>query len=275
MIDLGFVKPGKTIFIPFASFAGSTGASITLTGLAVGDIKVYKDGSMTERASTSGYTLLDTDGIDLDGITGIHGLSIDLADNTTAGFWAAGSRYFVVIASVTIDSQTVNFVAASFVIGLPSAVLNTTIATLASQTSFTLTDGPAEDNALNGCPFYIHDAASGVQGGFGVVWDYTGSTKTVTLLAGTTFTVAAGDNIMFFPPAGVNYVGGVAQTPRDIGLALPPDAPGTTSGLVRIQDMSTPADIADAIDTEVPDVNVKSINSVPILGDGSASPFHV
>lgn len=201
MIDLGIVKPGSTIYVPFASFAGSTGASAATTGLATTDILVYKDGGTTERASQSGYTLLDTDGLDFDGKTGINGFSISLADNTTAGFWAAGSRYWIVVGDVTIDSQTVRFVAATFMIGLPGAVLNTTIATLSTQTSFTLTDGPAEDDALNGCIVYIHDVASAVQGGFAVVSDYTGASKTVTLVAGTTFTAAAADNIMVLPPS--------------------------------------------------------------------------
>ena len=184
MINLGKVKPGSTIYIPFDTFDGGTGASLTMTGLAVGDILVYKDGGTTQRASTTGFTLLDTDGIDFDTLTGIHGFSIDLSSDATAGFWAAGSRYFVVVSAITVDAQTVSFVAATFEIGVEGAVLNTTIATLASQTSFTLTAGPAEDDALNGCVCYIHDVASAVQGGYAVVSDYTGSTKTVTLTAG-------------------------------------------------------------------------------------------
>ena len=201
MIDLGIVKPGSTIYIPFGSYAASTGAPSAMTGLATSDIQVYKDGSTTQRASASGFTLLDTDGLDFDGLTGINGISIDLADNTTAGFWAAGSRYWVVISDVTVDSQTVRFPPATFTVGLPAAVLNTTIATLATQTSFTLTSGPAEDDALNGCILYLHDVASAVQGGFAVISDYTGSTKTVTLAAATTYTAAATDNAMVLPPA--------------------------------------------------------------------------
>jgi hypothetical protein len=172
-----------------------------LIGLAVTDVEVYKDGSVTQRSSDAGYTLLDTDGIDFDGVTGIHGLSISLADNTDAGFWTAGSHYRVVISSVTINTQTVTFTAATFRIGYPAATINTTIATLAGQTSFTLTAGPAEDDALNGCTVIIHDVASAVQIGHAIIQDYTGSTKTVTLVAGVTFTAAAGDNISIFPPA--------------------------------------------------------------------------
>lgn len=201
MINLGTVKPGSTIYIPFETFSSSTGAPITLTGLATSDILIYKDGGATARASTSGFTLLDTDGIDFAGITGIHGISINLADNTTADFYAAGSRYFVVISSVTVDSQTMSFLAGSFEIGYPQAILNTTIATLSSQTSFTLISGPAEDDALNGMWGVVHDAASAVQSAKFIVSDYTGSTKTVTLSAAPTFTIAAKDNFSLIGPS--------------------------------------------------------------------------
>lgn len=218
-LQLGTVRPGSTIYIPFATYDKDDGSSITMTGLAATDIEVYKDGSVTQRSSDNGYTLLDTDGIDFDSITGAHGFSISLADNTDAGFWAAGSRYFVWVSSITVDAVTVTFLAAVFDIGYPDAVLNTTIATLASQTSFTLTVGPAEDDALNGCVVRIHDVASAVQAGFAVVLDYTGSTKTVTLAAGTTFTAAATDNIAFYPPANVNYwLGTPAATPTVAGV---------------------------------------------------------
>ncbi len=200
MINLGMVRPGSTIYVPFESFASSTGAPITMSNFAVGDIKIYKDGGTTERASTSGFTLLDTDGIDFDSITGIHGFSVDLSDNTTADFYAAGSKYFIVISTITVDSQTMSFVVAFFRIGLEEAIVNTTIATLSTQTSFTLTTGPAEDDALNGMWAIIHDAASAVQFSLVQIDDYTGSTKTVTLAAGGTFTVAAKDNISIMGP---------------------------------------------------------------------------
>ena len=199
MKDLGTVQPGTTIYIEFDSF-GASGESITISGLAVTDVEIYRDGSITQRASDNGYTLLDTDGIDLDGVTGIQGLSISLADNSDAGFYRAGSHYRVVIASVTINAQTVSFTAATFRIGYEAAVLNTTIATLSSQTSFTLTAGPAEDDALNGCWAVVHDVASAVQKSVVQILDYTGASKTVTLAAGATFTAAATDNISIMGP---------------------------------------------------------------------------
>jgi hypothetical protein len=124
-IHLGDVPANSTLYIPFATYAGSTGASVTLTGLAVTDVEIYKNGSTTQRASDAGYALLDTDGIDFDGITGIHGFSVDLSDDTTAGFYSVGGFYWVVVSAVTVDSQTVNFIAATFRIRAAEAVAGT------------------------------------------------------------------------------------------------------------------------------------------------------
>jgi hypothetical protein len=121
-LALGTVPAGTSLYIPFATYAGSTGASATLTGLAVTDIEIYKNGSTTQRASDAGFALLDTDGIDFDGITGIHGFSLDLSDNTDSGFYVVGSWYWVVVSAVTVDSQTVNFIAAVFRIGPAESV---------------------------------------------------------------------------------------------------------------------------------------------------------
>lgn len=196
MIDLGIVKPGKTIRIPFSSFDKDDGSSITMTNYAVADILIYKDGSTTERASTSGFTATT----DFDTKTGKHLCIIDLSDNTTAGFFAAGSEYLVAIDAVTVDTVTTGGWIARFTIGYEQAIINTTIATLASQTSFTLTSGPAEDDALNGMWAIIHDVASAVQLSYVQISDYTGSTKTITLAAGATFTAAATDNISIVGP---------------------------------------------------------------------------
>jgi hypothetical protein len=201
-VNLGKVKPGSTVFIPFQTFdSNDPAASVTITGLTITDIEVYKDASMTQRGSDAGYTLVDTDGIDIDGITGIHGFTIDLSDNTTANFWSAGSNYVVVVSSITVDGGTVNFIPVRFTIGYDGAFHETTIATLASQTSFTLTTGSTDNDAYNGCKVIVHDIASGVQFCIGYVSDYTGISKTVTLAADPAiFTMAAGDNISFFMP---------------------------------------------------------------------------
>src|SRR3990167_876134 len=135
-----YVPAGDVLPILFDSFDGGTGASITMTGLATADIKIHKDGSPTARSSTAGFTLLDTDGIDFNSTTGIHGFSIDTGDNTDAGFYAVGAWFHVVISSITVDAQTVNFVAAAFrlmaaegVAGVPD--VNTTHISDTAQTA--------------------------------------------------------------------------------------------------------------------------------------------
>lgn len=110
MIPIGDFTTADTLYIPFNTYAFSTGASITASGFAVTDIEIYKDGSVTQRASDNGYALLDTDGIDFDSTTGLHGFSVDLSDNSDSGFYAAGSQYWISINAITVDGQTVVFV---------------------------------------------------------------------------------------------------------------------------------------------------------------------
>ena len=115
MLYLGDYPTGQTVYIPFHTFSSDDpSASMTITGLATTDIEIYKNGGTTQRASDSGYTLLDTDGIDFDGITGLHGISIDTSDNSDAGFYAAGNDYWVAISSITLDGATINFWAVIF-----------------------------------------------------------------------------------------------------------------------------------------------------------------
>lgn len=72
----------------------------------------------------------------------------------------------------------------------------TTIATLASQTSFTLTAGSADNDAYNRCQIIVTDAATAVQKAVGRIADYVGSTRTVTLVANPgIFTMAVGDAV--------------------------------------------------------------------------------
>jgi hypothetical protein len=144
-LHLGYVPASSTIYIPFHTF-NSSGGSVTITGLAVTDIEIYKNGSVTQRSSDAGYTLLDTDGIDFDGLTGLHGFKIDLSDNTDAGFFAAGSHYMVAVSAITADSQTVSFWAATFNIGLPD--VNITHAAGTAWGSGAITSGAFASNAI-------------------------------------------------------------------------------------------------------------------------------
>jgi hypothetical protein len=217
----------------------------------------------------------------------------------------------------------------------------TTIATLASQTSFTLTAGSADDNAYNGWGAFVVDQSSAVQIALGVVSDYTGSTKTVTLREDPAiFTMATGDHIILLPGKltdGVNVtqIEGVDATDQlDAHAAAGLDAAGVRAavGLASANldtQLSATKTVVDAIlvdtgttlDGRIPaalvggrmdasvgamaanvvtasalaadagteiaaavltaaasdpiDANIEQINTVPIVGDGSGTPFEV
>lgn len=76
----------------------------------------------------------------------------------------------------------------------------TTIATLASQTSFTLTAGSADDDAYNNWAILVIDQSTSAQRCLGIVNDYTGSTRTITLRSNPgVFTMATGDTVVLIP----------------------------------------------------------------------------
>jgi len=78
--------------------------------------------------------------------------------------------------------------------GYGEVLQRTTIASLSSQTSFTLTAGSADNDAYNGCVIVIEDVSTAAQKAVGVVGDYTGLSKTITLLNDpAVFTMATTD----------------------------------------------------------------------------------
>jgi hypothetical protein len=147
-IHLGDVPASSTLYIPITTY-DANGASVTLTGLATTDIEIYKNGSVTQRSSDAGYALLDTDGIDFDGITGLHGFSIDLSDNTDAGFYVAGSFYWVVVSTVTVSTQTVTVVAATFRIREAETTAGRVEARVASMANGSVTAAAIATDAID------------------------------------------------------------------------------------------------------------------------------
>ena len=100
---------------------------------------------------------------------------------------------------------------------------STTIATLASQTSFTLTAGSADDDAYNDALIVIEDVSTATQKAIGLILDYTGSSKTVTLAADPgIFTMAATDKVAIIarhPQSDTTRWNGTAvATPDTAGL---------------------------------------------------------
>lgn len=75
-------------------------------------------------------------------------------------------------------------------------MVDTTIATLASQISFTLTAGSADNDAYNNCTIVIEDVSTSTQKAVGLISAYVGATKTVTLKYDPgIFTMAATDKV--------------------------------------------------------------------------------
>ncbi len=183
---LGDFLLGSTVYVPFDTFDGGTGASITMSGLAVTDIEIFKNGGTTTRASDTGYTLLDTDGIDFNSRTGLHGFSIDLSSDADAGFFVPG-EYMVAVDAITIDGQTVRFWAATFSIQnryypglIARGVLQSATATtavLASATSFA-------NDLINGATLVIvHGTGKGQSR---LITDWVSASDTATVDTWTT-----------------------------------------------------------------------------------------
>lgn len=108
----------------------------------------------------------------------------------------------------------------------PQLLQTTTIDVLSSQTSFTLTAGSSDDDAYNEQIVIITDQSTITQKAVGVVSDYVGSTKTVTLAADPgVFTMAAGDSIDIVATSGVASRLGTAAQAQLAGITITPSVP--------------------------------------------------
>jgi len=106
----------ETVVIPFNAFTSDDPSeSVTVTNLINTDVEVYKDGSLTARISAT-HSGIAVD-IDVNAVAGAHWVTIDLSDDDDTDFYAAGSRYQVMIVGTTIDGGTVNAWIGAFSIG--------------------------------------------------------------------------------------------------------------------------------------------------------------
>lgn len=185
--DVANVKTDTAAILIDTAVIGAAGAGLTdLGGMSTG---------MKAEVNTEADTALSD--INLDHLVGTatglpaipSGTYLDqLLDDGTASF----DRTTDSLQAIR-DRGDVNWSSAAM---NPSVLQETTIATLASQTSFTLTAGSADDDAYNGSIVVVEDAATATQKAVGVVSDYTGSTKTITLLNDPgVFTMAVADTI--------------------------------------------------------------------------------
>lgn len=108
---LGDFKAGQTVYAMFPSNSAAGARVDPSTAFESADVIIYKNASTTQRTSSAGVTIATT----FDTLTGIHHLSVDLSDNTDAGFYAAGNDYFAVLyPDETVDAQSVATVIAQW-----------------------------------------------------------------------------------------------------------------------------------------------------------------
>jgi hypothetical protein len=76
------------------------------------DIRIYKDGSATQKTSVNGIVMTSP----FDALVGLHLLSIDTGNDTgDVGFWTTGGEYSIVlIPDETVDGESVISVIGSF-----------------------------------------------------------------------------------------------------------------------------------------------------------------
>ena len=108
-------------------------------------------------------------------------------------------------------------------------MVDTTIATLASQTSFTLTAGSADDDAYNNATIVIEDASTATQKAIGLISNYVGSTKMVTLKYDPgIFTMAATDKVYILAENALK----ATLANRQLNVAADGDIAGNVDGAV-------------------------------------------
>ncbi|MCP4611287.1 MAG: hypothetical protein GY845_21460, partial [Planctomycetes bacterium] len=111
MINLGDITVDETIEVPFTTNDVSGGRVAPSSAFEAADVRIYKNSSDTQRSSEAGYTMTSP----FDSMVGSHVLSVDLSDNTDAGFYAAGNNYIVwLYPDETVDSESVARVLAVF-----------------------------------------------------------------------------------------------------------------------------------------------------------------
>lgn len=161
----------------------------------------------------------------------------------------------------------------------PYRLVETTIATLASQTSFTLTAGSADDDAYNNQIAIITDQSTSTQKAVVRVSDYVGSTRTVTLSSAPAFTIATGDTVAIVAATGTANVTVLPLTGTSIEYQQGTVIPRSIGDASYIEVRSITDSNGDEIDFSLRTIRVyvstdrEYINEVQTLEDGDIERF--
>ena len=110
---LGDYAEDSNVKIYFTTHSKEGGAIAPSDAFENSDIFIYKDGSVTPKATANGIVMSSP----FDTLVGLHLLEIDTANDTgDVGFWAAGSEYSVILSpdTETVDAETIIKVIGSF-----------------------------------------------------------------------------------------------------------------------------------------------------------------
>ena len=191
----------------------ATGA-ITATTFAAGAINAAAIANAAIDAATFVAGAIDAAALNTDAVNEIR----DAIVTDGVGFLGASIAQILTDTGTTLDTKINDIQGVGFATGAdsleairdqgdaawitgggganPFLLQDTTIATLASQTDFTLVAGSADNDAYNGCVIVIEDVATATQRAVGVILDYVGSTKQVLLLTDPgVFTMATTDKV--------------------------------------------------------------------------------
>ncbi len=232
---LGDFALGQTIRCTFSTNLATGARGDFNNALEAADIRVYKNGSVTQRASEAGYTVTSS----FDSLVGVHTVAINTSDNTDAGFYVAGADYTIVLyPDETVDSVSVSSVLAEFSIenryphlrvkpalsagAIPTlGILAQGTAQGATSTTIQLASGETfADDTPVGCTVMAFGSTQGYWQARAIT-DYVGSTDTATVDAWTvtpsgtiTYVVFAGPpaSASALPPVNVAQMNGASVT---------------------------------------------------------------
>lgn len=243
----GDFRRGQTFDVKFTTTAASTGAPTQLAGTPA--VSCYKANDTTQ--TTTGITLT----VDFDTVTGLNNVRVV----TTDSFYAPGNDFQLVITTGTVGgTSAVGYVVASFSIEnrfVGEAVQATAQGGAAQSITLASTESSSND-------VYIGDYILTVSG--------TGAQQMRQITSYTGASRAAGvDRAWVTQPDSTTVY---RRFPGSLGNTVAEIEANTLAAIEDLTDGTTPVVVDDS--TPI-DVNVEQINTVALVGDGSATPFNV
>ncbi len=160
---IGDFAAESTIYFQVSTNEAGGGRVAPSSAFEVADFRVYKNGSDAQRDNESGYSIASP----FDSLVGIHWLTIDLSDDTDAGFYAAGNDYAVVLyPDETVDGESISTIVGTF--SIQNRITAQTAPISHTSTGSTVNEGNvdagthADTHTLNDTYYTIGDTGAGI-----------------------------------------------------------------------------------------------------------------